>query len=296
MYGFHGIPPSSSADVQIFQGATSSAILYQTWLKPSTAGFIYVMAVSGGSGGGAGCSGSAGTRRDGGGGGGGAQTVAVWGPAILFPKHMCIQIGLGGAGGAADVAAGFPGAVGQNTTLYYPDINAATILSAGHPGGGGGGTSDAGGSGGAAPGTAVATNWLENFLTFTSGNGGSGGTGGSNSSGTGAASALAFSGGGGGGSVTSSNVFQVGGPGRGPDGFLTAQPAGGQADGAAGERGITIWTPLIGCGGGGGASSTTNGGAGGKGGIGAGGGGGGGGVTAGAGGNGGDGIVIIVTI
>ena len=265
-------PAATSTDVQVF---TSSA----TWTKPVGAKNIEVQVIGGGGGGGSGRRGT--TASGGGGGSGGGFSIRSF-PASTVSSSVTVTVGAGGIGGASQLnidTNGFGGTAGG-----YSEFG-SLIYAIGGFGGGGGTTTTAAGGG------------FANRANFTGQQGGQGSTAagalGGNSTG------YAGSGGGGGGGITASTHNNGGNGGASLGSFSSGVALGGTTDGASGQQGRDISSPLIGSGdgGGGGASSTGSGGGGGNGGSFGSGGGGGGGANgnSGAGGNGAAGIVVVTT-
>jgi hypothetical protein len=262
----------TSTDVQTF---TSSG----TWTKPVGAKNIEVQVIGGGGGGGSGRRGT--TASGGGGGSGGGFSIRSF-PASTVSSSVTVTVGAGGIGGASQLnidTNGFGGTAGG-----YSEFG-SLIYAIGGFGGGGGTTTTAAGGG------------FANRANFTGQQGGQGSTVagalGGNSTG------YAGSGGGGGGGITASTHNNGGNGGASLGSFSSGVALGGTTDGASGQQGRDISSPLIGSGdgGGGGASSTGSGGGGGNGGSFGSGGGGGGGANgnSGAGGNGAAGIVVVTT-
>jgi hypothetical protein len=272
---------------------------WQVWEKPRGATWVFGMIAAGAGGGGAGRSGGASTARGGGGAGGGSGAMKFIAPAIFLPDRLYIQVGRGGAGGAASGSAGVSGE--QSQIALYPDVAGTKCLIVGFGAAGGvaGGTSSAsaGGAGGnSTPIQSIAQMWMIQ-VGISGSPGGGGGVAGNNpgTSNIWTAGNSGFFGGAGGGSVTS--VDQFGGDMRSDVTAWIPTVVGGAPGGGRGQDGIFMWGPLYfgglgGCGGG--SSDAGTGGRGGDGALACGGGGGGAGTTGGAGGKGGDGFAILV--
>lgn len=314
MIGNFNLPiAKGNAKTSIFTptpGALQLASIYrsmQRWDKPKGINFVYGLLIGAGSGGGGGFSMGAGTTGGGGGGGTPGCVVQFLQPAYLVPDTLYVTVAVGGSGGAAGTAGGFPNITGlfygnmgnqaaaTRTYYCYPNNQQASLQS------GRGGTISGGGAGGAT--LAVTATTLQpgamgfcNFVQATSPDGGFAGT---LVSGTNATFLGRPQGGAGGGGVTS-GVAAAGGNVLGPttsvNSVWSRNLSGGAATGQAGEDGITLFDPTLfilpGAGGGGNTSGT--GGAGGKGGIGCGGGGGGARAIGGRGDDGGDGFIMLV--
>lgn len=313
MFDTFGLPPQNTVDSCIFM-AQGSANTWQKWVKPRGATMIHMIAIGSGSGGGAGLAGGSGTQRCGGAGGGSGAWARLLIPAIMVPDVLYVQVGAGGAGGAASTNPGASGAISYISAGGYPDGAVASYIAAGNvflksgqTAAVGGGAGD--GTGGV-PGAAGETiaNIDEALLGSHSGqwqsvvgkNGATGGTANNNGNAVTllVASGPVVSGGGGGASCTATR--RVGGAmnAAGPWGTIPGGAAAvGTGNAGAGGGGITRWNPFMSTGGAGGGSGNEGaGGAGGSGGIGSGGGGGGSGITgaSGPGGRGGDGMVVII--
>jgi hypothetical protein len=262
-----------------------------TFIIPSGAKFIRILAIGPGGGGGSGRRGAANTARLGGGGGGAGSTVDVIytvAEAIGTNNTLSVVIPSSGTGGAARSADDADGAAGGNAGNTTVSNNSGRVITfAGGGVGGAGGTASTGTGGSAGIGTTVA---------------GAGGS--SSSSATGAAggtsNGLAAGAGGAGGGISASNTaFGGGSGGHGSRSLWSSVAAtGGTVDTTGPQNGGTPGLYLPGGGGGGGAASiTTTAQTGGNGGTYGGGGGGGGasvnGQTSGGGGNGGPGFVRI---
>lgn len=291
----HLINTRNGGDVQLFNALGPNDM--QSWVRPRGKSHVTIIALNGGGGGGGGFSAAAATARGGGGGGGSGSITKLMGAPIEFlPETLFINVGLGGAGGAAN-SLGLTG--GYSTVLVRPDTslpipNRVLIGGAAPAGGGGAGTASIVGAAGTA-GTAVVILPLGLLGAFISNAGVAGTTGGAVAGGVGTAlvwgnNVIGICGGTGGGGTTSADFS--GGAITGGGWFPTIP--GGVAGSNRGNDGYFSQTPFAGSGGSGGGSSNLS--IGGNGGIGAiacGGGGGGGGTTGGSGGNGGPGLVII---
>ena len=311
MNGFGHLPSKIDQNTFVFyaNAATSTSGSFQAWQIPEHASFLHFTVIGGGGGGGGGCGGAPlASGRGGGGGGAPAGLVAVSIPAILLPRTLYLQVGLGGTPGTGSNNQAIGGQSGNSGTIsyvcLYPEINAGSVLiqsSNTAPGGG------VGGFGTVAAGTAVTiadtTNlkWLGivgNTVAQTAG-GGATTLGGTSVTYAG----LLTGGGGGGGKAGSSNNGSAGGgiTMTSINSYVTTAINGGAggispASGSDGTSGYFSWRPFIATGGsgGGGGSTSANGGNGGKGAYGCGGGGGGAaGGFGGTGGAGGDGLIII---
>ena len=276
-----------------------------TWNKPQGITMVSFFVVGAGGGGGGGNTTTITTGSQGGGGGGGGGVTKLLIPAVFIPETLILNIGAGGAGGAATVA----GTLGGTTYIDIPEgtnvFSTRIIIANGGSGGGaGGGTAGAAGAGAAVVGTTSAV--YHNLGMFTAIAGGSGSAAnGTFLTGNTSVSALATltSGGSGGGVRSASPSFS-----RGSPGFIDANGTilsdNIYSDGNVifdGPGGYNSWQPFQSIGGVGGwarPNASGPGGNGGNGGIGSGGGGGGGnnsGFSGGRGGNGGDGLVIITS-
>ena len=284
----------------VFQSPNTSGD-WQMWVKPRGCSFVHIFCLGGGGGGGGGFTGAAGTARGGGAGGGTSAWTRLTKPACILPDVLWVQVGLGGAGGAASTN----GSSGTNSFVsVQPDGNTYNLLctSGANPGvGGNAGTSSGTAAGGAAGTTATIANaafmLLGNFVSTAGRAGATGGvaTGGAGGAGAMLASSINATGSGGGGTGTANTNF-AGGTCSVASGLIFYPTiAGGIAAGGRGNDGGFIRKPFtLGAGTGGGSNGASGvGGSGGNGGISCGGGGGGGGVTGGKGGNGGSGLVII---
>lgn len=317
MYGFNNLPNKTDQNTYLFYANASSSISgsFQAWNVPEYASFIHFTVIGGGGGGGSGYFlGGINGNVYGGGGGAPGGIVAVSIPALLLPKTLYLQVGLGGNGGAAVSSAG-NGINGTDGCIsyvcLYPEINPGSVLiqsSNTAPGGGGAGTSPSGLAGTAITIADTANlKWLGivgNTVAQTAASAGAI----SNTTATAVTYAGLLTGGGGGGGTRNTGL---GGAGASIimtsiNNFVTTTIAGGAgntlttSDSTAGSSGYFSWKPFIATGGaGGGGQGGTNvayaGKPGGDGAFGCGGGGGGGGryVSSGAGGKGGDGLIII---
>jgi hypothetical protein len=265
------------------------------WTIPSAAQYAIVELLGAGAGGGSGRRGAAGSNRGGGGGGGaGPFRRVVWRLADLPSRLISVQLGAGGAGGAAvgtDDTNGNPGSQpGAASVIQSGAAPFTVLLRTSSPGNGGGGTTSGGSGGGGAQ--------SSSSDPFGGSPGGAGGVGAAGTAGT-AAQCEASSGGGGGGGLDTANTTRAGGAG-GASVWIGASAGGtaGTAGGGNGASGTTFGASICATGGGGGGSATAAaGGSGANGGRGAGGGGGGAstnGFASGAGGNGGDAVCRII--
>jgi hypothetical protein len=265
------------------------------WTIPSAAQYAIVELLGAGAGGGSGRRGAAGSNRGGGGGGGaGPFRRVVWRLADLPSRLISVQLGAGGAGGAAvgtDDTNGNPGSQpGAASVIQSGAAPFTVLLRTSSPGNGGGGTTSGGSGGGGAQ--------SSSSDPFGGSPGGAGGVGAAGTAGT-AAQCEASSGGGGGGGLDTANTTRAGGAG-GASVWIGASAGGtaGTAGGGNGASGTTFGASICATGGGGGGSATAAaGGNGANGGRGAGGGGGGAstnGFASGAGGNGGDAVCRII--
>ena len=269
-----------------------------TWTKPAWARRVRFILMGGGAGGSSGRRGAAATERRGGGGGSSAGIVDEELLAAELPATLSVDVGAGGAGGAAIVVDSTNGAAGGNGAESVVQDGALTVLSASGGLTGTGGQSAAGGAGG--------VGWVGSFGTS---NGGGSATSGVGAPGAYSTCGRAGGGGGAGGSISTANVASGGG--AGADGYWiggASRKANSVAGGAALTSGTAgnakAWQRGAGSGGSGGgagdAAATIAGGTGGAGGIPGGGGGGGGGSTntraSGAGGAGGRGEVWVISL
>lgn len=312
MGNFFGLPPSSVADIQIFQYMGIGAAEFQMWQKPRGVSVVYMMTIGGGGGGGCGRTRALNANGGGGGGGacsGGAKFIC---PALLLPDVMYVQVGEGGLGGIGGTDPGNPGAAGGHSyistskTLALPNL--ICYSGAGTNNGGGGGTSIGPGAAGAVPSIAV-TQPCNTWGLWSAWVGLAGAIGGGNSSGVGAnitawavhpmcggAGGTGVNVNGAGGSVLATATLDLGSM-----GYLTSTviPGGASGGGAGKDGGAGIFSSkpyLFQTGGSGGANVNGGiGGHGGNGGVGCGGGGSGSGTTGGNGGNGGNGLVMIIS-
>lgn len=295
-----GLPSYVRGQQNIFQTGMGT----NDWIPvavPDWATNLFIFGTAGGGGGGGGHTAGAGVAARGGGGGGqGSAVVRVNYPAILLPRFVYVQVGRGGAGGAA-TADGSPGA--NSFVSIIPSSSAIQDLVwcafATAPAFGAKGTAATGGAagtGGAA--SSVASAVLMNLGTNVGNQPPAGGAGGAQSGAIGGSatplSAVVTSSGAGGGGTPAANTDFAGGAivaiGQSPG------LAGGTAAGGAGQNGYFSMRPWFSTGGSGGGTNGASGvgGKGGDGGPGSGGGGGGGGVTGGAGGRGGDAFVLLL--
>lgn len=288
-----------SANVCVFNTTTVSAsfVAFSEWTKPLGSKIVYIFGMSAGGGGGGGDSGASNTNRGGGGAGGSGCIGRITLYAGMIPDTLYIQVGAGGAGGAAETA----GTDGGKTVVSVRPQSSSSSFILNLPGGnnGGGSTSPSGGSGAVlvsvpSPASLV----LSSLGVYVGTNGLAGGAGGSSGAVGSSKTALASSvimGGAGGGSADALPLDYAGGNCTGAGVLPTV--FGGAAGGFNGGDGVFSRKQFCSTGGsGGGSYDLGTGGRGGNGGYGSGGGGGGGGLTGGAGGNGGDGIVVIISI
>lgn len=307
MLDLHHLIGETNADVQVF-GANSNldGTSWATWQKRRGVSMVGIYAWGGGGGGGNGVVGANSTAAGGGGGGSAGQTILVI-PAIFLPKRLYVQVGVGGAQGAAGVA---------SRVNIHPDVSSGNnnLLWAGmgQPGNNASGaTAGTGGAGASAitiPNMLIAG--LGNWVSIAGMAGTSGGT-------TGAATTvllptsglMVMGGSGGGGLPAAAATGSAGGALSGSGIFPSITGAAGGSSAttppANGSNGYKLIADLMafypGLGGGSSHGSASGaglvGGMGGQGGMGCGGGGGGGaltGSTQGLGGKGGDGLVIII--
>ncbi len=286
---------ANGADVQIFYATGPSD--WQTWVKPRGKSMIGIFAFGAGGGGGGGCSGAAGTARGGGGAGASGATFNTIIPAIFLPDTLFVNVGLGGAGGAADTV-GLQG--GMTNVFVYPlsgSSGPADAIVSAFPGGPGSpGTSSAagaGGSGGSAYTAAISALGSRYSSTNRPGNAGGAQTGAAGTNATFNAVSSPLCAGAGGGGLGTANTDFAGGSVLSSSNIFPASP-GGLA--MRGTDGVFRMTPFGSSGGAGGSTNSAGTGyGGGNAGLGSGGGGGGAGLTGGAGGTGGHGLVVIVS-
>lgn len=273
-------------------GAAGTRTSY-TWTKPAGAKMVHFILVGAGGGGGSGRVGAAGTVRTGGGGGAGGGSMFFAVPADSLPSSIEVQVGKGGAGGAAVTdpnSGGLPGGTGPSTHLIGAGMQAEVDTGTASGGGGGGQGSASGGP-----------IWYGGgYYDYRPIGAPSHGTGGAGSSATTMNGGTTTSGGASGGGITASDVVSAGGGGSTSWHWAAGRaPSGGAAGGGAGGAGYRLLNGLGYGGAGGGSSITSAGGAGGAGALYGGGGAGGGaalnGFASGAGGAGGDGVAVIVT-
>lgn len=294
--------PKAFRYVEFLATNDATAQNWQTWAIPDSASFLWMYLLASGSGGGGGRTGATATARGGGGGGGsGAQSVYMF-PRFLLPDVLFINVGPGGAGGAANGA----GTAGQKSTICaQQNVNAESVIAvsdAGNATGGGAGSTTTTGTAGAAGTINGGITGISGYAFFRAFAGIIGTTGGNPATPTAGANTAAFgsvqglfSGGTGGGACSTGNVDTAGGnivAAASPN--IYPQISGGAVAGGRGPDGWRFEKPRACCGGvGGGGSSAGTGGVGSNGALGCGGGGGGGGITGGKGGRGGDGLIII---
>lgn len=290
MNGFQHLPSQQDQRFWVYTG-NKVANGYQTWSKPPGISFISIITIGGGGGGSGAAIWQDGVQVRGGGGGGAAAMTPIFLPAYLVPDILYINVGLGGAGGAASTTttanAGLNG--GATYVGYYPVQSAGYTLCVAN--GGNGGT--AAGIGGSAPSVVTSTSMplsqigLRNYQT--NGGGSSGGVPTANS----ITGGWRHTGGSGGGGKAAASTFGLGGSVQAAGEYgvrVIAAPAAG-TDGAK----VEDLVKFISAGGAGpNSQNIISGSNGGWGGFGSGGGGGAVGAgRGGAGGNGGDGLVII---
>lgn len=288
---------------------------YYTFNIPSSARYLWMMAIGpGGAGGGGGAS-AAGVAGGGGGGGASGGSAQVLISTMYLPKTLYIspgqsKVGLTGQVQGGGTSTSISGA-SSFITIRNGSTTAGNLIIAGNPGNNGASAAGSSGTSSATVAAAATTTRLQGFGLFknyaggTSGGAGNGASAGSNI--TPFSGQSLNTGGGGGGGVNAGTTTSNGGS------ILTStfypQVDGGLAGGFSGIDGYDFTVqlgdmdlPLISSGGSGGGGNTlvNVGGKGGNGGIGSGGGGGGGtnGIASvgGAGGDGGPGAIIIVCI
>jgi hypothetical protein len=291
--------PNNQDNVSIFY-ANGSA--WQTWRKPRNCSYVWMMCIGGG-GGGAGViytnnlSGTTVNTAGTCGGGSGAVTRALYN-ASLIPDLIYVQVGLGGAGGAAaGTTTLVNGASGTRSFISSAPITSVqNVFCCSGTVGAGGGQYAAGGAGETVATTGVAG--IISMATWSSTVGQAGALAGASIT---PLTSQITSGGAGGGGLNSSVPIS--------GGSINATSISSQILGSAGNPsviagcGTTSFKPFFSLGGaGGGGGFFTNIVGGGNGGIGSGGGGsgvlqnGGSSFTGTTGGNGGDGIVFIIAI
>ena len=179
-----------------------------SYIIPSRATSIAILAVGGGGGGGGGGRRASGTASFGGGGGGGGSIVyqefRLESLDLKPGTTLLITIGAGGTAGAGaitDTTSGFPAGFGTNTTIGVTGKPGLLIVaSGGNPGSGGSNISGTAGS---------ASNRMIFGLTVSAGGGGGGGT---NLGGTGVTITTPYiNGGAGGGGVSTTPAVGSGG-------------------------------------------------------------------------------------
>lgn len=296
MNGFQHLPSQQEQRFWVYTGNKVSNG-FQTWSKPPGISFVHIICIGAGAGGSGAYPYVAGTAARGGSGGGAGALNSVFLPAYLVPDTLYINIGIGGAGGAASNVAGTANVAQAGTSTYvtfYPVQGAAYSFCMANPGGAGTVPSaGAGAIGGNAGATATSTFFPNSQVGLRNYVGGqAGGTGGQNGA-TSVTAVYRITGGGGGSGNTVGNVI-----GTGASILMSGEYAlQGVASSPAGQDGSKIQDLIkfLSAGGTGASSSTTiSGSNGGWGGFGSGGGGGSVGPgIGGAGGNGGDGLVII---
>lgn len=306
MNGFGHLPNKSDQNTFVFYANASGS--FQTWNVPEHAAFLHFTVIGSGGGGGGGCGGAAAASgRSGGAGGAAGGLVSVSIPAVLLPKTLYLQVGIGGTPGTGSTNQAINGQAGNPGTLsyvcLYPEINVGAVLiqsSNTAPGGG------AGGFGSSAPGTAVTLSDTANLKWLGIVGNTVAQTVAPNSNTTTTPTSVTYAGlltGGGAGGTKPAGAAGTVGAGitmTNINSYITTTIAGGSGSsvGAGGEGscGFFSWKPFISTGGAGGGGTSFNalGGTGGKGAYGCGGGGGGAANgTGGTGGNGGDGLIII---
>jgi hypothetical protein len=297
MYGFQDL---ASQQQQRFWVYTSNGVTngFQTWSKPPGISFVHIICIGPGGGGSGAVAFQSGTAWRGGGGGGSGAMNSAFLPAFLVPDILYINVGLGGAGGAASTTAtpNAGSAGGLTYVSFWPSQTAGYALCMASFGGGAtvptaGGAGAAGGTGGTA---ATTTNFptsqvgLRTFIAGTAG--GRGGT----IDAPGILATNRVTGGGGGAGNTVAGATLATGTVINPIGQYSLQNISPSPVGTQGSSLIDLVKFVFSGGTGAGSSSTISGSAGGNGGYGCGGGGGGVGPgLGGAGGKGGDGLVII---
>jgi hypothetical protein len=287
--------PNSQQDIKIFYAASGSNS-WQTWQKPRKCNYVWIMCIGGG-GGGAGNPGSNNTHATGG--GSGAVTRTLYNTQQL-PDTLYVQVGLGGAGGAASTN----GSAGTRSFVSLQPITTAAqnfIAASGATAAAGGIVNIISNAAGEIASTQTTATFytLSNFIS---------------TAGTTAVQSLGIlfgpditpltsqitCPGAGGSSYNASTVYSgssILATSISPliQGGASAISSGSNA--GNGANGITSWKPFYSTGGAGAGSSLSgSGGNGGNGGIGSGGGAGGAGFLGGGrGGNGGDGLVVIIS-
>lgn len=310
MLNVFDIPKPQNGFVSVFPGfSTSNGAQWTTWEKPAGITNIRIICIGGGGGGGGGFPSSTTTARGGGGGGASSTLTRLAISANLLPDLLYVSVGLGGNGAPPSTSGGFSADPGVASYVSIAPSNAAIYTLCDAPRGTGGNLG--GGGGGGTPGTAPTVGGISSQLMaglgrITLQGGSAGAAGGFNAVGgsvTYPLSGLLLSGGAGGAGGASLQGGSVSAPASQTAvlnlfGTRTGGAAGSPV-GGNGADGVSLFSPLMFCGGAGGGSpsnGTDAGGRGGDGGIGCGGGGGGAGGTtggSGAGGNGGAGLVII---
>jgi len=296
MYGFQNLASQQQQRFWVYTGNKNTSG-FQTWIKPPGISFIHIIAIGAGGGGAGAFPFSAGSAARGGGGGGGGSMNSTFLPAYLVPDTLYVNIGIGGAGGAASTVVGTAnvGSTGNSTYVgFYPIQTAAYTLCMANPGSGGGApTAGGGGGGGGNPGATATSTFFPTsqvgLRTYTGGQ--TGGQAVTNGAATAITAEKRVTSGGGGSGNSVGNVIGTGAS------INVASLIAAIAASPAGTNGsqFTDLINFIFSGGTGASSSTTiSGSNGGSGGYGCGGGGGGVGPgRGGAGGAGGDGLVII---
>lgn len=306
------LPPTTSANVQVFTGPVSTVTNVQwfTWTKPRGVSMIEFIGIGSGSGGGGAFSNIAGSTRGGSGGGASGGMARVLIPAIFIPDVVYLQIGAGGVGGIPTATNVVPALANDGTAGVITYVSVAPNTAAGNvilrssnaaPTRGQCGSGTAAGSNGAGGTIATIANMpIAALGVYFMIAGQDGAIGAPETGANGFSVALPTTGiragGGAGGAGVTATDFAGGIITPIASTYLGQQCAAAPAAGAGGDGsgGPMIWQPLFGFGGCGGSSSNTGtGGNGGNGGYGAGGGGAGSGVTGGYGGAGGSGLIAI---
>jgi hypothetical protein len=293
-FDYFDIPESQALDFKKFNATGGS---FQTWNKPRGKAMCMMVVIGSGSGGGGGMTGATGTVRGGGGGGASGAIARCVIPIFALPDTMYVQVGVGGAGGAAINAGG----AGQRSYISLaPNTTAANIImQSGNAAATGGAAGSVAGSAAAGVAETISTVALclqANMGIFTFIAGKIGSIGGVVAGGNGSSNTILtthfLNGGAGGGTTPAANTDFIGGAQTGAGIFPTCSQAAGA--GIDGRGSYLFEKPFLSYGGcGGNTHGAGQAGAGANGAIGSGGGGGGGGITGGRGGRGGDGLVLI---
>jgi hypothetical protein len=302
---FHIIDNNLSNQTFYYNGSNT----WQIWQKPPNCNYVNIFLLGGGAGGQGGeigTGGAGGVTRDGGVGGGSSSITYVTYPAFALPDTLYVQVGAGGAGGAAAIGTGLQGSPGGLSYIsVIPDSGYTTqnvvMVSGNAPAGTT--TCNTAGTG------IIVSQILLSEIAFISTYNGQAGAARGLSSGTAGSitpTGIPITGGAGGSGVNS--VGTLGTSGDINEFLFSPKISGGASNqtlgGSPGRAGYSTRSsfynanyklPLFFTGGsGGGAGDTSPGANGGNGAFGCGGGGGGAGQTsAGTGGRGGDGLVII---